>query len=138
MKHPNQQFEELGENSGPHLARSTIEKIAHEHPDPVHNYSIKRRIAQYKPVVDDEAKEWRFEYAEWALAELNKDAIFIFSDETYSSFGSHPHTKQRVNMGEGQPAEYAALHIGWNGVLSLLTQNLKWTPVASVGSLLRR
>lgn len=110
MKHPNQQFEELDENSGLHLARSTIEKIAHEHRDPVHNYSIKRRIAQYKPVVDDEAKEWRLEYAEWPLAELNKGAIFIFSDETYPSFGGHPHKKQRVTMGEGQPAEYAALH----------------------------
>ena len=110
MEHPEQKFEEVGENFGIPLARSTIEKIAHEHRDPVHHYAIKRRIAQYKPPLDDDLKEWRLEYAQWALAELNNGAIFIFSDETYPSFGGHPYKKQRVTMGEGQPAEYAALH----------------------------
>ena len=60
--------------------RRLNERIAHDHRDPVHPRPIVRRAQQRKLFLTLDSMEWRLEYSEWALAKLNKGAIFIFSD----------------------------------------------------------
>ncbi len=49
--------------------------------------------------------EWRLEYSEWALANLDEGAIFIFSDEDYHNFGGASNKKQQITKMEGEPVE---------------------------------
>lgn len=101
-------FKEAAEDHGIDLARSTLENIAHDHRDEAHPRAIVRAAQQQKPFLTLDNMEWRYEYSFWALAELQKGAIFIFSDEDYHNFGGVPHKKQRITRMEGEPSELYA------------------------------
>lgn len=101
-------WEDAAHDAGFPYARSTIENIAYDHRSYLHPKKLVRGAVQHKPQLDEENKEWRVEFAEWALQKVKEGAIFIFSDEFYSSFGGHPYKKQRITREEGQPAEELA------------------------------
>ena len=92
---------QVAKDHGYSMARSTIAKIAQEHRDSEHNYRIKWAVQSLKPPLNDTDKRRRVEFCEWAIKELNNEAIFIFSDETYHEIGGRPRKKQKFSRPQG-------------------------------------
>ncbi|KAF1967787.1 hypothetical protein BU23DRAFT_362773, partial [Bimuria novae-zelandiae CBS 107.79] len=44
-------------------------------------------------------------YCNWALKWLSRNALFVFTDETYISAGGRPHKRKRITIERGQPAD---------------------------------
>ena len=89
-KENNLPFQEVLENHGINVSRSTADKSAHKHRDGVDPYRISHTKQDPKPMLSDETKDSRYKLSLWGLEELKKDAIFIFSDETYIEIGGPP------------------------------------------------
>ena len=99
---------QLAKDHGHPMTWHTIKNIAREHRDPEHNYSITWAVRPLKPPLTDEGRKERLEFCIWAIEELKKGAIFIFSDETYHEIGGPPRKKQKTSRPVGvTPEEYA-------------------------------
>ncbi|KAF1970055.1 hypothetical protein BU23DRAFT_220602 [Bimuria novae-zelandiae CBS 107.79] len=64
-----------------------------------------RVIQAYKPPLSASLREIRAEYSNWALKWLSRNALFVFTDETYISAGGRPHNRTRITIEHGRPAE---------------------------------
>lgn len=93
-------FKEAAEDQEIKLARSTLKRITHDHRDDPHPRAIVRAAQQQKLLLTPDNMERRYECSLWALARLNEDAIFVFSDEDYHYFGGLPHKKTTHNPDE--------------------------------------
>ena len=94
------------------VARSTLERIAHDHRDSIHPYPLARRIQPLKPALSIDHKDLRQDFAQWALREIARGALFIFTDESYIEFGGHRYTSKRPRItrpiGHPDPFEFAS------------------------------
>jgi hypothetical protein len=94
--------------AGIKMARSTAERIAHEHRDPLCNKELVRVVQPIKPLISLDIQDLRVEYANWCTEKLDAGAVFIFVDETYMHFGGQPRKKAKITKPKGaDPTPYA-------------------------------
>lgn len=87
------------------LARSMIEKIAHEHRDSKHDYEIVRGVRPKKPFLtpaDNESRYIHYTWPEDIIKQWNGQVIFICSDETYKAFGGGSCQKLKQSRSKGR------------------------------------
>ena len=87
------------------VARSTLERIAHDHYtlDPLHPTPLVRRVQTLKPALSLDHKDLRMEFSTWALREVRRHSIFIFTDETSVEFGAQTGKKGNITRPKGHP-----------------------------------
>ena len=83
--------------AGIKMARSTAERVAHDHRDSQCDKDLVRVVQSIKPALFYDLKDLRVEFVQWVRKEQNKGAIFIYIDETYIHFGGHPQKKTKDN-----------------------------------------
>ena len=79
------------------LNRHTIENIAKEHKNKANSYAIKWKIRFSKSHLNLFDEQIREKYCEWIIIQLNNDAIFIFSNETYIEIKKSSRKKQKIS-----------------------------------------
>ena len=89
--------------TGLKVARSTLERIAYDHRDSVHDHALVRRVQYLKPTLSLDHQDLRSEFCKWALRELARGAIFIFTDECYVEFGAPHRRKAKITRPKGHP-----------------------------------
>ena len=77
-------------NHGIDIVPATAKRIATQHRDPDHPYRISHTVTPPEPSLTFENKIERLNFTTWAIEELEKGAIFIFSDKTYVEIGGTP------------------------------------------------
>jgi hypothetical protein len=88
--------------TGKPLARSVIERVAHQHRDPEHPYEIVRGTRPLIPALSIEHFDDRDIFAQWAIIKIEQGAIFIFTDESAIEVGGKPRTKPKISRPRGQ------------------------------------
>ena len=95
-------FHDAALAAGFKMAPLTADKIAHKHRDEAHPYAIIRCVPSHKLPLNQELRELRVEFSEWALLKLNKGALFVFCDKTWWEWYRQPiRRKKRVSMAKG-------------------------------------
>lgn len=101
--------------AGISLSRQTLIEIAHNHRDPIHDYSIVKGVRVHKPALDDEALELRRNYCDWLIAEYNlcPKLIFVCYDEALKGIGGRNGRggKQGVWRPKGDNANDYPVHV---------------------------
>jgi len=69
-------FSEVAQELGIVAARSTIEKVMHEH------HQIFRYTSRIKPRLDVGCRHLRVTFAAWALCKIEEGCIFVFTWKT--------------------------------------------------------
>ena len=90
------------EQTGQALARSMVERVAHEHRDAVHNYDIVRCVRPLIPALSFLHFDDRDCYCQWALLQLEHGAIFIHSDESMIEVNRSSRKKPKISRPRGQ------------------------------------
>ena len=78
------------------LSRHTIENIVKKHKNKTNSYAIKWKIRFFKSHLNLFDEQIREKYCEWIIIQLNNDAIFIFSNETYIEIKKFSRKKQKI------------------------------------------
>lgn len=78
------------------LSRHTIENIVKEHRNETNFYVIKWEVRSFKSHLNFFDEQIREKYDEWIIIQLNNDAIFIFSNETYIEIKEFSRKKQKI------------------------------------------
>ena len=94
-----------GHIAGIKMARSTAERVAHNHRDSQCDKNLVRVVQPIKPALSFDLKDLRVEFVQWAKKEQDKGAIFIYVDETYIHFGGHPRKKPKITKIKGEAPE---------------------------------
>lgn len=94
-----------GHIAGIKMARSTAERVAHDHRDSQCDKDLVRVVQPIKSALSYDLKDLRVEYVQWVRKEQDKEAVFIFIDETYIHFGGHPRKKPKIIKSKGEAPE---------------------------------
>ena len=90
------------EQTGQALARSVVERVAHEHRDSTHNYDIVRGVRPLIPTLTIMHFDDRDIFCQWAIIRVQHGAIFIFTDESSIEVGGPPRSKPKISRPKGQ------------------------------------
>lgn len=100
------QLQEIAEiwkgQTGQDLARSTVERIAHDHRDAVNDFNIVRGVRPLIPALSFLHFDDRDCYCQWALLQLANGAIFIYTDESMVEVGGTFRKKPKISRPRGQ------------------------------------
>ena len=88
--------------TGMQLSRSLVERVAHEHRDPQHDYDIVRGTRPLIPALSVFNMDQRNVFAQWIIQKIKEGAIFIFTDESAIEIGGPPRKKPRISRPKGQ------------------------------------
>ena len=92
------------------MARSTAERVAHQHRDSHCNEELVRVVQPIKPYISYDIRDLRVEFAYWISERAQNGAIFIFVDETYIHLGGHPRKKPKIIKSRGTDSHQFARH----------------------------
>lgn len=88
--------------TGKQLSRSLVERVAHEHRDPQHDYDIVRGTRPLIPALTVFNMDQRDLFAQWIIRKIKEGAIFIFTDESAIEIGGQLRKKPRISRPRGQ------------------------------------
>jgi hypothetical protein len=74
--------------TGQRLTRGQVEKVAHRHRGPMHDYDIVRRVRPLIPGLSFLHIDSRDIFCQWVLIKIEEGAIFIFIDESSIEVGA--------------------------------------------------
>ncbi|KAG0129602.1 hypothetical protein HOY82DRAFT_610520 [Tuber indicum] len=102
-EHQDMTWIEVAQEMGLDIARSTLENFVHKVLD------IYRYEARTKPRLNWSDEEGRVRFANWTLEMINREAIFVFTDETWVEIrGKRRQRRQSSPLG-ANPYDYARL-----------------------------
>ena len=83
-----------------------MKRIIKNHRDEQNSFVIKWAIRSLKSYLNFFDEQIREEYCEWCIIQLNNDAIFIFSNETYIKVKESSRKKQKISRSINASSEF--------------------------------